>query len=59
MKEMVDFNGTKVPRKTRMEHLHKIKHWVDQKNSKKIEFDGSCMDYLYVQEHGQNVTAAG
>ncbi|KAL9188243.1 hypothetical protein ACHAXT_006621 [Thalassiosira profunda] len=59
MNEMVDFNGTKVPRKKRMEHLHKMKHWVDQKNTKKIEFDGSCMDYLYVQEHGQNVTAAG
>ena len=63
MKEMVESPKDptiKVTRKQRNEWLNGVKHWVDEKNSKKIEFDGSCMDYLYSLDHGLlNATNSG
>ena len=48
MKEMVDWNTThKVMRMERINRHHGMRHWTDERNRKRIEFDGSCMDYLY------------
>eukprot|EP00580_Thalassiosira_gravida_P008842 CAMPEP_0201639904 /NCGR_PEP_ID=MMETSP0493-20130528/20596_1 /ASSEMBLY_ACC=CAM_ASM_000838 /TAXON_ID=420259 /ORGANISM="Thalassiosira gravida, Strain GMp14c1" /LENGTH=180 /DNA_ID=CAMNT_0048113461 /DNA_START=48 /DNA_END=590 /DNA_ORIENTATION=+ len=54
MRGMVEWNGEKMTRKERMERLTGQKHWVDQRNSKKVEFDGNCKDYLYALDHGLN-----
>eukprot|EP00970_Alexandrium_tamarense_P007274 scaffold1310_cov195-Alexandrium_tamarense.AAC.5 len=48
MKEMVAWNETlQETRREELERQHGVKHWMDQKNSKTIEFGGSCVEYLY------------
>lgn len=47
MKEMVAWNETlQETRREELERQHGVKHWMDQKNSKTIEFGGSCVEYL-------------
>lgn len=70
MKEMVDDvddakennNGTmiykKVKRRDRINRHHGMLHWTDERNRKEIEFDGKCMDYLYMLDHGMNYNSA-
>eukprot|EP00584_Thalassiosira_punctigera_P011802 CAMPEP_0172548362 /NCGR_PEP_ID=MMETSP1067-20121228/17669_1 /TAXON_ID=265564 ORGANISM="Thalassiosira punctigera, Strain Tpunct2005C2" /NCGR_SAMPLE_ID=MMETSP1067 /ASSEMBLY_ACC=CAM_ASM_000444 /LENGTH=417 /DNA_ID=CAMNT_0013335569 /DNA_START=160 /DNA_END=1413 /DNA_ORIENTATION=- len=55
MEEMVMWNNTsteKMTRKAKINKHHGMMHWMDEKNSKKVEFDGSCIDYLYSLKHG-------
>lgn len=62
MKEMVTWNETSTQKMTRKEKInlhHGMKHWVDEKNSKKVDFDGNCLDYSYALDHGLKVHNAG
>lgn len=62
MKETVDWNETstiKMTRKDKINRHHGMQHWLDEKNNKKIEFDGSCIDYLYSLDHGLVAASAG
>jgi len=53
MKELVErsdglfFAGEKITRKEKIESQSGVKHWIDQKDRKKIEFDGSCLQFMY------------
>jgi len=62
MKEMVDWNETstiKITRKGKINRHHGMQHWLDERNNKTIEFDGSCIDYLYSLDHGLVAGSAG
>lgn len=62
MEGKVDWNETSTIRITRKEKInrhHGMLHWLDERNSKIVEFDGSCMDYLYSLDHGLVADSAG
>ena len=54
---IVAWNATEnVTMKERIERQHGVVHWTKQAYKKKVEFHGTCLDFLYTLDHGLNLS---